>query len=222
MIIKGKIEEIFNTRFDELNDMKTIENIYDVLYIKFYNYRNNKLKSSFVNFLKILKNIDSENVENNNIYKELKDAILLDYENEKEEKQNKALGKKHQQKKVDYHSFINNINNFKEKYKILKNEKNLDNFNRDCSKAFDIFENYKRENIFNINSKDSIKFQIMDIQNNDTNTEFQIFIETERGYWMFNKNDKLFLPLLNIKKQQKVIKGKKHFNQKLKHTHYIQ
>ncbi len=99
MIIKGKIEEIFNTRFDELNDMKTIENIYDALYIKFYNYRNSKLKNSFENFLKILKNIDSENVENNNIYKELKDAILLDYENEKEEKQNKALGKKTSAKK---------------------------------------------------------------------------------------------------------------------------
>ncbi len=41
----------------------------------------------------------------------------------------------------------------------------------------------------------------MDIQNNDTNKEFQIFIETERGNCIFDKNDKLFLPLLNIKKQ---------------------
>ena len=40
---------------------------------------------------------------------------------------------------------------------------------------------------------------------NNYQSQFQILIETERGNFLFDKNEQLFLPLLNIKKQQAII-----------------
>ena len=40
-------------------------------------------------------------------------------------------------------------------------------------------------------------------------SQFQILIETERGNFLFDKNEQLFLPILNIKKQQ-IIKNKNY------------
>ena len=44
---------------------------------------------------------------------------------------------------------------------------------------------------------------------NNYQSQFQILIETERGNFLFDKNEQLFLPILNIKKQQ-IIKNKNY------------
>ena len=204
-IINEKIEELFKKKFDELNIMTSLVNLYNALKNDLSNYKYRKFMGFSNKFLTYINDLDTQKIKIGEIVKNFKNKILVDLNEEINERRNEKYSNDYQKVKIDFTNFTTNIVNYKKLYSRLEKEINIDsiikgnNFQERSYKIYSIYENYKKYNIFN--KKNYLSFKLLDLSKINAN---KIIIYTDKGDFILDvKETKLLLPsYLNIRKQE--------------------